>query len=208
MEPDARALVVVSHPDPLSFSHALAGRIAVGFADAGLQVDLLDLHAVGFDPCLTLEEARGQASSDPMVRAEIARLTQAVALGVVHPNCWGAPPAMMKGWMDRVFAPEAAYSFEKGADAGDAPRGLLRTRAALVLNTSNTPPEREREVFGDPLEAIWRRCLLNYCGISDVERRTFSVLALATGAERAAWLAQAESQAAEIGRRAMGAGGR
>ena len=51
---------------------------------------------------------------------------------------------MMKGWIDRVFAPEAAYTFAKGADSGDDPIGLLRTRAALILNTGNTPAEREK----------------------------------------------------------------
>ncbi len=58
----------------------------------------------------------------------------------------------MKGWIDRVFAPNAAYAFEKGEDAGDVPVGLLSTRAALILNTGNTVPDREQSLFGDPLD--------------------------------------------------------
>ena len=65
----------------------------------------------------------------------------------------------MKGWIDRVFALDAAYGFIKGSDQGDVPVGLLATKAALVINTGNTPLEREREAFGDPLERMWRDCM-------------------------------------------------
>jgi hypothetical protein len=63
------------------------------------------------------------------------------------------PLTIMKGWMDRVFAPGAAYAFEKGADTGDEPIGLVRTWSALVINTGNTPAAREQSVFGDPSTA-------------------------------------------------------
>src|SRR4029450_11749078 len=115
-----------------------------------------DLVEEDFDPRLTAAEARGQASTDALVRRHIAELRGSDLLAVVHPNCWGAPPAIVKGWIDRVFAPDAAYGFAKGVDQGDAPIGLLTTKAALVLNTGNTPLERERAVFGDPLETMWR----------------------------------------------------
>jgi len=78
------------------------------------------------------------------------------ALVVVHLNWWGAPPAIAKGWIDRAFALDAAYAFEKDVDQGDVPVGLLPIRAALVLNTSNTPEPRERDAFSDPLARIWR----------------------------------------------------
>ena len=71
----------------------------------------------------------------------------------------------MKGWIDRVFAPDAAYGFIKGVDQGDVPVGLLATKVALVINTGNTPLDREREAFGDPLERMWRDCILTYCGV-------------------------------------------
>jgi putative NADPH-quinone reductase len=71
------------------------------------------------------------------------------------------------------------------------PVGLLRARTAVVLNTSNTPAAREREVFGDPLDAIWRRCVFDLCGVHDVRRRMYGVVVTSTPAERTAWLADA-----------------
>jgi NAD(P)H dehydrogenase (quinone) len=190
------AMVVVAHPDPASLNHALAHAIVDALMEAGLKPTLFDLHAEGFDPILTLAEARGAACDDAHVQHHIRALKRASLLAVVHPICWGAPPAMMKGWMDRVFAPGAAYAFSKGVDAGDTPLGLLGVKSALVINTSNTSEQRETNVFGDPLARIWRDCLLGYCGVARTHRRVFRVVATSTADQRATWIAEARELAA------------
>jgi NAD(P)H dehydrogenase (quinone) len=190
------AMVVVAHPDPASLNHALAHAVVDALADAGLDPTLFDLHAERFDPVLTLAEARGAATDDRQVQRHIRALRRATLLVVVHPICWGAPPAMMKGWMDRVFAPGAAYAFPKGVDSGDTPLGLLGGKRALVINTSNTAEAREASVFGDPLVRIWRDCLLGYCGVATTDRHVFGVVATSTADVRATWLAEARGLAA------------
>jgi putative NADPH-quinone reductase len=192
------ALVVVAHPDRQSLNHAMARAVYDLFAEQGYVSILRDLHAEGFDPVLNIDEARGRPTTDKLVQQHIALLTRSEVIAVVHPNFWGAPPAMMKGWMDRVFAPGAAYAFEKGVDRGDVPRGLLKTRAALIINTSNTDEIREGEVFGDPLDRIWRSCLLEYCGIARVERLVFRIVAVSDPAQRASWIAQAKDLARQL----------
>jgi NAD(P)H dehydrogenase (quinone) len=186
-----KSLVVVGHPAPGSFNRALADTVRAAWQAAGCDVRFHDLVEEKFDPCLSAAEARGQASTDPLVRTHIAELRASDLLAVVHPNCWGAPPAIVKGWIDRVFAPDAAYGFEKGVDQGDEPVGLLTTKAALVLNTGNTPVDRERAMFGDPLETMWRVGILGYCGVRHVERRLFGVVATSSAEERRGWLAEA-----------------
>ncbi|SRR6266851_5654349 len=185
-----KALVVVGHPALGSFNRAIAEAIRAAWKAAGCEVWFHDLVEEGFDPCLSAEEARGQASMDPLVRTHIAQLRASDLLAVVHPNCWGAPPAIVKGWIDRVFAPDAAYGFAKGVDQGDIPIGLLTTKAALIVNTGNTPLDRERDVFGDPLERMWRDCILHYCGVRHVMRSLFSVVATSSDDERGGWLAE------------------
>lgn len=103
---------------------------------------------------------------------------------------------MVKGWIDRVFAPEAAYTFAKG-DSGDA-IGLLRARAALILNTGNTEADREENHFGDPLDQIWRRCILDFCGVKHVSRALFGVVATSSANDRRAWLEQAGKMARDM----------
>jgi NAD(P)H dehydrogenase (quinone) len=193
-----RTLVVVAHPDGRSFNHSLAQAVHDVFQECGFNSTLRDLHAENFNPVLTETEVRGGSVSDPILRMHMDLLTQTDVLAVIHPNYWGTPPAIMKGWMDRIFAHGAAYAFEKGADQGDAPKGLLKARAALILNTSNTSEERERHIFGDPLERIWRDCLLEYCGIMHVRRHVFRIVATSTAAERARWIQQAKEFAREV----------
>ena len=190
-----KALVVVGHPAPGSFCRAIADRIRETWAAAGCAVRFHDLVGEDFDPRLTAAEARGQATADPLVRRHIAELRGSDLLAVVHPNCWGAPPAIVKGWIDRVFAPDAAYGFIKGVDQGDIPVGLLATKVALVINTGNTPLDREREAFGDPLERMWRDCILTYCGIGEVMRALFGVVATSSEDERRRWLLEAATLA-------------
>lgn len=192
-----KALIVLGHPAPDSFNHALAETIRKTWAVAGCDVTFHDLAAIGFDPRMTATEAREGASTDPTIQRHIADLCSADLLAVVHPNCWGAPPAIMKGWIDRVFAENAAYSFEKGVDQGDAPRGLLKVKSALVINTGNTPFDREVTHFHDPLDHIWRSCILGFCGVQNISRRLFGVVATSTVDQRHAWLAETATLAAQ-----------
>ncbi|WP_022702546.1 NAD(P)H-dependent oxidoreductase [Pseudorhodobacter ferrugineus] len=186
-----KALVVIGHPAPNSFNHALAARIVTAWEQLGAKVVVRDLAVETFDPRLTPEEARGAPTTDPLVRRHIADLASADLLAVVHPVMWGMPPAILKGWIDRVFALNVAYGFPQGTAEGTDPIGLLPLRAALILNTSNTSPETEAARFGDPLDRIWRDCILGYCSTAQVTRRTFAPLVPSTDAARAAWLDQA-----------------
>jgi NAD(P)H dehydrogenase (quinone) len=192
-----KALVVVGHPVPGSFNHALADTIRQTWATLGCDVTFHDLAAIGFDPRMTATEAREAKTDDPLVRRYIDELCAADLLAVVHPNCWGAPPAIMKGWIDRVFAANAAYGFEKGTDQGDMPIGLLRTKAALVINTGNTPLDREVNHFHDPLDHIWRNCILGYCGVQNITRKLFGVIATSTDEDRRQWLAETANLATD-----------
>lgn len=185
-----KALIVLGHPAPGSFNHALAETIRQTWADAGCDITFHDLAAENFDPRMTATEAREGATTDPVIQRHIAELCGADLLAVVHPNTWGAPPAIMKGWIDRIFAENAAYGFEKGVDQGDTPVGLLKIKSALVINTGNTPLDREVNHFHDPLDHIWRTCILGFCGVPHVTRRLFGVVATSTQGDRKAWLAE------------------
>ncbi|GAB2647923.1 hypothetical protein GCM10009743_24250 [Kribbella swartbergensis] len=113
---------------------------------------------------------------------------------VAHPNWWGKPPAIMAGWIDRVIVPGVAYEL---VTAEGEPTCLLRLRRLVVLNTGDTPPEREAEVFGDPLAAIWERCVGTYLGDATVERLLATPLGGSTPERRQAWLDQARRLLAE-----------
>ncbi len=184
-------LVVLAHPDPASLNHALADAAVRAARAQGHEAALRDLHADGFDPVLGRAEFPREAQLAPGLRRHCDELAAAGGIVVVHPNWWGQPPAILKGWIDRVVRPGVAYEFREGDGGEGVPVGLLRASTAVVLNTSNTPADREREAFGDPLDAIWRRCIFGLCGVTDVRRRTYGVVVTSTAAQRAGWIADA-----------------
>lgn len=191
-------LVILGHPDPRSFNHALAGGVQDALRADGHRVICHDLCAEGFDPLLPAAEIPESGVVADDVRRHGEALRSADGIVVVHPNWWGQPPAVLKGWVDRVFRPGVAYRFEEGDSGEGVPVGLLRAKAAVVLNTSNTPDARERTVFGDPLDRLWKDCIFGLCGVSRVHRRTFGVVVTSTPDQRRAWIQEAQALCRDV----------
>jgi NAD(P)H dehydrogenase (quinone) len=184
--------IILAHPLPGSFNHAIAKMVAEQLLSNRHIVRFHDLYQEGFDPLLPgMEIPAGSIALSPALATQCEEIAAADGIAIVHPNWWGQPPAILKGWVDRVIRPGVAYTFLEG-DAGEGiPVGLLKARTALVFNTSNTPAEREASVFGDPLELIWKRCVFGLCGVTDVRRVTFSVVVTSSREQRTRWLAEA-----------------
>ena len=186
-----KILAVLAHQHPGSFCHAIAEAAIEELKTAGHTVVYHDLYAERFDAVLPHEEIPKGSPLDPIVARHCDELAAADGYLIVHPNWWAMPPAILKGWIDRVVLPGVAYRFVEGDSGEGIPEGLLKAKTAVVLNTSNTEPAREQAAFGDPLETLWVRCVFALCGVEDVRRRTFGVLVTSTEGERAAWLEEA-----------------
>lgn len=149
-----------------------------------------DLYAERFNPVQPTTEFENTHSDDVLVEQHCRELAGADLILIFHPNWWGQPPAILKGWIDRVFRLGVAYGYPPEVPAEGVPTGLLRATRALVFNTSNTPKDREQEVFGDPLEILWKRCVFSLCGIENVHRRMYGPLSGSETSERQSWLAE------------------
>jgi putative NADPH-quinone reductase len=183
-----RVSVILGHPDPSSLNHAIARTCVDTLRGMGHEVRFHDLQAEGFDPVLPAAETARDAKLPPLVARHCAEIAEADGLVLVHPNWWGQPPAVLKGWVDRVLRPGVAYEFLPSDGGEGVPVGLLKPMTALVLNTSNTPAVRELAVFGDPLERLWADCILSFCGVKNDVRRMFGVVCTSTEEQRQAWL--------------------
>ena len=190
-------LVILAHPHKRSFNHALAEAATRALGAAGHRILFHDLCEEGFPPSLPAEEMLDDGPVPPLIEQHCKELSQADGIIVVHPNWWGQPPAILKGWVDRVVRPGVAYRFQETDGGEGVPIGLLRAHAALVFNTSNTPYEREQAVFGDPLETIWKNCIFGLCGVKTFFRRTFSVVVTSSEEQRAQWLRQMQETVLE-----------
>ena len=183
-----KILAILAHPDRNSFNHAIAKSVVEQLEKNGHRVFFHDLYSEDFDPLLTGEEIVKDAPFPEAIKEHCEEIREAEGIIIVHPNWWGQPPAILKGWIDRVIRPGVAYEFLEGDSGEGIPKGLLRAETVIVFNTSNTAPDREQSVFGDPLETIWKNCVFGLCGVNIFHRRTFSIVITSTPFQRRQWL--------------------
>lgn len=180
--------VILAHPYHESFNHAIYQTVLDTLKKNRHQIHAHNLYEEGFNPLLGGSELASGETSDPLVLKHRQEIKKAQGIIIIHPNWWGQPPAILKGWTDRVLRSGVAYQFEEGDDGSGVPEGLLVAETALVFNTSNTPLEREIQVFGDPLERIWKDCVFDFCGIKNYYRKMFRLVVTSTFDEREQWL--------------------
>lgn len=109
--------VILGHPDEGSFNHAIAEAVVQTLLENGHEVFFHDLYGEGFDPVLPHGEAPRGAHLDPVIQRHCDEIAGAEGIVIVHPNWWGQPPAILKGWVDRVIRAGVAYEFMEG-DSG------------------------------------------------------------------------------------------
>jgi putative NADPH-quinone reductase len=182
----SRALVLFAHPCPESFSAALHRCVVDRLARAGWEVDDCDLNAEGFSPVLTQEERRRYHEVGPNiapVAGYVERLRAADALVMVFPVWNFGYPAILKGFLDRVFLPGVSFRLEEGKVK---PNLTHIRKLAAVTSYGGT---RMRAILaGDPprksvTRAVWHVCRpdkMRYLALYDMNR--------ADAATRAAFL--------------------
>ena len=137
-----RVLLIYAHPSSTSFAAAIRDRATRALTAAGHEVDLLDLYAEGFDPVLSLDEWR--VNSDPTrnevgIEAHVARLRRAEALVLCFPTWWYGMPAIMKGWLDRVWVTGVAFHLPPEGGSGQIRPGLTNIKRLAVVTTHGAP---------------------------------------------------------------------
>jgi len=179
-------LIILGHPNSSSFNHALAEACKTQISENGHTVVFHDLYKEQFNAVL----GSLNPSKDNDIELHSSHLVNCDGIIIIHPNWWGQPPAIVKGWLDRVFLPEVAYTLEKDINDKYISKGLLKAQVAIVLNTSNTPDELEEELFKDPLETIWKNRVFRFCGVSNFKRINFRVMKDSDLNQRTIWLSE------------------
>lgn len=152
-------LVVTAHPDRRSLTHALGARFAAGLEEAGIAVDRLDLYEQQFQPVLSAGEialwAQGERPAEVVEQQRRVGVAQGLAL--VYPVWWAAPPAILQGWLQRVFTEGFAYRYQEKA------QGLMPHPVQLIVN-AGTRDETLRAVYVEPILGV-----LRYCGFGPTD---------------------------------------
>lgn len=158
-----KVLVIHSHPLDGSFISACRDRLLAGLDAAGHDVRLHDLYAEGFQPELSAQERTNQfASPDtkPGIAVHAADLQWCEALVLVYPTWWSSQPAMLKGWIDRVWVPGVAYDLPEGANRIKPRLHNIRRIAAVTTHGSS---KWINTVQGEPGKRILTRSIRLLC---------------------------------------------
>ena len=136
-----KVLVVLAHPNPDSFSHAIVDKASATLAECGHSVSVIDLYAIGYSPAMTRAELAAYPTStpaiDPMV-VEHTRLLQECTTSVfVYPTWWSSMPAILKGWIDRTMLPGVAFSVHP--ETLKLQPGLTNVRRLIGISTFGGP---------------------------------------------------------------------
>ncbi|MGZ3786958.1 MAG: NAD(P)H-dependent oxidoreductase [Bacteriovorax sp.] len=164
-----RTLIILGHPDKKSLCGALADSYEKGAKEKGGEVMRLNLIDLRFDPILRQGYKREQNLEPDLVEAQ--RLIKwANHLVFVYPVWWSAQPALLKGFIDRVFLPGFAFKYRENSPYWDK---LLKGRRARLILTSDAPVFWLYFVYFHPALNMMKKAVLEFCGVRPVSVTSF-----------------------------------
>ena len=157
-----KTLVVYCHPNPESFIAAVYDRAVTALREGGNDVRVRDLYAEGFDPAMSADERRahGEPGAPPGLEQHAEDLHWCEHLVLVYPTWWSAQPAVLKGWVDRVWVRGVAWEMPAGANRV---RARLKNVRRLTAITTHGSTKRVNALEGEAGKRTVSRSLRALC---------------------------------------------
>lgn len=179
--------IINGHPNPASFCYALAEAYKKGALESGAIVKEINISGLDFDPNLRYGYQK-RMELEPDLLEAWNTIKWADHLVWVHPVWWGGMPALMKGFIDRLFLPGFAYQYRSNSVWWDK---LLKGKTAHIITTLDQPGWYYRLFFGRPSVNQLRKSILEFCGISPVKLSYVGIIKTASDTKRKQWLERA-----------------
>ena len=183
-------LIVYAHPNPRSFNHAIKETVENVLEENGKTFEIRDLYALNFDPILKpydfITMQKGDYLSD--VKKEQEFIKNAKTLIFIHPIWWYSMPAILKGYIDRVFAHGFAYGEVDGQI-----KGLLTDKNVVIFNTLG---ESKEVCEGSGICPCIKKTIggtFEFCGMKVLEHKFFFSVPYVSDEDRKNMLKEVES---------------
>jgi NAD(P)H dehydrogenase (quinone) len=188
-----RVLMIYAHPNSESFNHAIFENIKRGLEEGRHKVEVIDLYKEKFNPVLFYDHVkrRRDLAEDPEVAGYRDMISQADHLIFIYPIWWYGLPAILKGFIDRVFVSGFAYT-----STGKVPKGLFGDKSAWVVYTIDSPSWFVRFFRHNVEWRVMKTAILKYCGIKHTKRLMFANVKKSDPAQRQKWLESVYHKAA------------
>jgi putative NADPH-quinone reductase len=181
-------LIINGHPDKESFCTELAQSYKKGADNTHANCRLINLFELNFDPILH-NGYRKRTELEPDLLHAQEEISKADHLVFVYPTWWGTYPALLKGFIDRVFLPKFAFKYRENSVLWDK---LLKGKTARLIVTMDTPKWYYRLIFKSPGHNSMKKGILEFCGIKPVKISSFGPVKQSGEAQRKKWLHEIE----------------
>lgn len=183
-----KVLIIQGHPDSQSFNHALHQAYKSGALKAGAEVKEIFVGDLDFN--LNLQFGyRKRTELEPCLLESQEKIRWADHIVCIHPVWWGAVPAVLKGFFDRVLLPGFAFKKREGSLWWDK---FLTGKTAHIISTMDQPSWYYRLFYGAPTDKALKKLTFEFCGIKPVKITHIGPLRLSADAFRAKWLKKIE----------------
>jgi NAD(P)H dehydrogenase (quinone) len=187
-----KKLIILGHPAQDSFCKSIAETYLGTAKKMGQEIELLNLASLKFDP--TLHEGYKKVQTfEPDLEHAKNLISWADHLIWIYPNWWGTMPALLKGFIDRVFIPGFAFKYRQNSNLWDK---LLTGKSAHIYVTMDSPPWYYKWLTKMPGHNQMKRAILQFCGISPIKITNFGPIKTSSDNQRNKWLISVEVDAA------------
>lgn len=183
-------LVVFAHPNPKSFGKGIVDTVVKASEEKGASVKVRDLYSIGFDPILKPSDFEAfQSGKIPEdIAAEQENIRWANVITFVYPVWWASMPAMLKGYVDRVFSYGFAYEYVNGT-----PNGLLKGKKGLMFCTTGSPNEiYASNGMHNSMKQTTDQGIFNFSGMEEVKHTFFGEVPRVSDEVRGNYLKEVE----------------
>lgn len=194
MQNSKKILIIQGNPDVNSFSEGLARAYKAGAEKAGHTVTLITLGELEFSPVLQYGYKQ-RTSWEPALETAWEAINGCDHMVWVYPTWWGTMPALVKGFIDRMFLPGKTFQYRKGSIMWDK---LLKGKTGRLITTMDSPVWYNQLVYRSSGHRAMKTATLEFCGVKPVKVTTIGRLRWLTEEQRAKWL----QKAAALGQKA------
>ncbi len=189
-----QVLIINGHPDKKSFCCALAEAYKKGVDKTDVKCEVVHLTDLDFSPILKYGY-RQKMELEPDLKKVQTIIESSDHLVFIYPNWWGTYPALLKGFVDRIFLPGFGFKYQAKKPL---PKKLLTGKTARLIVTTDTPSWYYHLVYKKPGHNSFQKCILNFCGIKPVKITTLVNIKKSTTQKRQNWLAKIEKMGQKL----------
>lgn len=181
-----KILIINGHPNKESFNQALTTAYEDGAVKSGASVSVIHIWELQFNPNLQFGYTK-RMDLEPDLLDSLDKIKAADHLVWIHPVWWGGMPALMKGFIDRLFLPGLTYQYRENSMWWDK---LLSGKTARIITTLDQPGWYYRLMYGRPSVNQLKKSTLEFCGIKPVKVTYVGIVKTATPEQRQKWISQ------------------